>query len=46
MLQDSLVEQETQGSFVSYVEEDILTTNIGRPDHIRCVHGTGGSWEL
>nr|KYP37979.1 hypothetical protein KK1_040812 [Cajanus cajan] len=41
---EALVEQTTQGSFVSYGQDDILTTAIGRPEHAGCVHGVGGSW--
>nr|KYP31016.1 hypothetical protein KK1_049246 [Cajanus cajan] len=44
MLHEGLVEQTTQGSFISHGRDDILTTAIGRPEHTGCVRGVGGSW--
>nr|KYP66998.1 hypothetical protein KK1_013315 [Cajanus cajan] len=41
---EGLVEQSTQGSFVSDGRNDILTTAIGRPEHGGRVRGVGGSW--
>nr|KYP39117.1 hypothetical protein KK1_039602 [Cajanus cajan] len=41
---EGLVEQTTQGSFVSHGRDDILTTAIGRPKHAGRVRGVGGSW--
>ncbi|XP_029130052.1 uncharacterized protein LOC114916784 [Cajanus cajan] len=41
---EGLVEQSTQGSFVSHGRDDILTTAIGRPEHAGRVRGVGGSW--
>ena len=46
ILQDELVEQSSQGSFVSQGREDILSTAIGRPEHGGRVRGVGGSWGL
>jgi len=44
-LQDSLVEQSTQGSFVPQGHQDILTTTLGtkeHPGHVRTVgYGVG-----
>ena len=42
MLQDDLVEQSTQGSFIPRGRDDILTQVIGRPEHPGRVRGTGG----
>jgi len=42
VVQDELVEQETQGSFVGHGRDDILTTKIGKPEHLGRVHGVGG----
>nr|KYP34291.1 hypothetical protein KK1_044774 [Cajanus cajan] len=41
---EGLVEQTTQGSFVPHGRDDILTTAIGRPEHAGRVRGIGGSW--
>jgi len=38
VVQDELVEQEIQGSFVGHGRDDILTTTIGKPEHIGHVH--------
>ena len=43
MVQDELVEQQTQGSFVCHGRDDILTTAIGRPDHAGRVRGVAGA---
>lgn len=41
-LQDSLVEQITQSLFVPYVRNYILTTTIGRLEHLGPVCATAG----
>nr|KYP41324.1 hypothetical protein KK1_037316 [Cajanus cajan] len=41
---EGLVEQTTQGSFVSHGRDDILTTAIGRLEHAGRVRGVGCSW--
>ena len=46
MLQDDLVVQSTQGSFIPQGRDDVLTQAIGRPEHPRRVRGTGGFWGL
>lgn len=43
MVQDELVEQQTQGSFVSHGWDDILTTAIGKSKHLGHRHGHGGA---
>jgi hypothetical protein len=40
-LQDSLVEQSTQGSFVAEGRADILSSAIGKPEHPGRVRGVG-----
>jgi len=42
VVQDELVEQETQGSFVGHGWDNILTTTIGKPEHTGSVRGVGG----
>jgi len=42
VVQDELVEQETQGSFVGHGWDDILTTAIGKREHPGHVRGVGG----
>jgi len=39
-LQESLVEQSSQGNFVPHSHEDILFAAIGRPEHPDHVHAT------
>ena len=39
-VQDSLDEQASQGSFVPHGRQDLLTTAIGRPEHLGCVRAT------
>jgi len=46
VLQDSFVEQTTQGSFVPHGWDDILTLSIGRGKHPGHVHNIGGSFGL
>nr|KYP41656.1 hypothetical protein KK1_036979 [Cajanus cajan] len=41
---EGLVEQTTQGSFISHGRDDILTTAIGRAEHVGRVRGVWGSW--
>uniref|UniRef100_A0A151UEH1 Uncharacterized protein n=1 Tax=Cajanus cajan TaxID=3821 RepID=A0A151UEH1_CAJCA len=45
-IQEGLVEQATQGSFVPHGWDDILITAIGRLEHPGRVRGIGGSWSL
>jgi len=40
-VQDSLEEQESQGSFVPHGRQDVLTAAIGWPEHPDRVHATG-----
>jgi len=40
-VQDSFEEQATQGSFVPYGRQDVLTAAIGRPEHPGCVCAAG-----
>jgi len=42
VVQDELIEQMTQGLFVGHGRDDILTTTIGRPEHLGRVRGVGG----
>ena len=39
-VQNSLEEQALQGSFVPHKRQDLLTTAIGRPEHLGCVRAT------
>ncbi|BAT74536.1 hypothetical protein VIGAN_01222400 [Vigna angularis var. angularis] len=40
---DELVEQQTQGTFAGQGRGDILTTAIGRPEHLGRVRGVPGA---
>ena len=40
LLQDSLEEQASQGSFVTHGCQDVLTAAIGQPEHPGRVHAT------
>ena len=42
-LQDSLQEQASQGSFVAYGRQDVLTAALGRPEHPGCVRAAGAN---
>jgi len=43
VVQDELIEQESQGSFVGHGRDDILTIVIGRLEHPEHVRGVGGA---
>ena len=40
-MQDSLIDQSSQGSFVSHGRDDILSTAIGKPEHPGRVRAAG-----
>ncbi|RDX84546.1 hypothetical protein CR513_34387, partial [Mucuna pruriens] len=46
LIGDSLVEESTQGTFISHGCENILTIVIGRLKHLGCVWTTGRAMEL